>query len=104
MAFLLLILWAVYMRPSNRIQIQRALGTAEQRETLSAALRKGRRLSAVDMFTEDRFKDVVLCKLRLSRYQNNHHFKGGETESIRPGVLAFSHPENSQCLKKILEV
>lgn len=58
----------------------------------------------MDMITEDRVKDMVLCKFSLSGYQNNHHFKGRETESIRPGVLAFSHPENSQCLKKILEV
>lgn len=100
MAFLLLILWAVYTRPGNHTQIQRTLGTAEERETLGAALRRGRKPSTVGMFTEDRFKDVVLCKLQLSGYQNNHHFKGRETESIRPGVLAFSHPEISRCLKK----
>lgn len=59
----------------------------------------------MDMITEDRFKDVVLRKPRLSGYQNNHHFKGRETESMRPGVLAFSHPEISQYLKKkLLEV
>lgn len=68
------------MRPSGIIEIQRTLGTAEQRDTLSGALRKGRKLSIMDMLMEYRLKDMVLYKLRLSGYPDNH-FKGTEMET-----------------------
>lgn len=50
----------VYMKPSDLIQIQRTLRTAEQRNILS---------------------DALGSKLQLSGYQDNCHFKGTEAEA-----------------------